>query len=119
MFVGVGAARVRDLFKDAKAKAPCIIFIDELDAVGKNRSQGAIIGGNDERENTLNQLLTEMDGFEISPVSSRRWPSLIRRKISLSRDAMAFVSIFSGSSSSPRRKSRSIISLRDKIMMIV
>ncbi len=64
MFVGVGAARVRDLFKDAKAKAPCIIFIDELDAVGKNRSQGAIIGGNDERENTLNQLLTEMDGFD-------------------------------------------------------
>ena len=64
MFVGVGAARVRDLFKDAKSKAPCIIFIDELDAVGKNRSQGAIIGGNDERENTLNQLLTEMDGFD-------------------------------------------------------
>jgi cell division protease FtsH len=64
MFVGVGAARVRDLFKDAKAKAPCIIFIDELDAVGKNRSQGIAIGGNDERENTLNQLLTEMDGFD-------------------------------------------------------
>ena len=64
MFVGVGAARVRDLFKDAKAKAPCIIFIDELDAVGKSRSQGAIMGGNDERENTLNQLLTEMDGFD-------------------------------------------------------
>jgi cell division protease FtsH len=64
MFVGVGAARVRDLFKDAKAKAPCIIFIDELDAVGKNRSQGITIGGNDERENTLNQLLTEMDGFD-------------------------------------------------------
>lgn len=64
MFVGVGAARVRDLFKDAKTKAPCIIFIDELDAVGKNRSQGIAMGGNDERENTLNQLLTEMDGFD-------------------------------------------------------
>jgi cell division protease FtsH len=64
MFVGVGAARVRDLFKDAKAKAPCIIFIDELDGVGKNRGQGAVVGGNDERENTLNQLLTEMDGFD-------------------------------------------------------
>jgi cell division protease FtsH len=64
MFVGLGAARVRDLFKDAKTKAPCIIFIDELDAVGKNRSQGVYLGGNDERENTLNQLLTEMDGFD-------------------------------------------------------
>jgi len=64
MFVGVGAARVRDLFKEAKDKAPCIIFIDELDAVGKNRSQGVYVGGNDERENTLNQLLTEMDGFD-------------------------------------------------------
>ncbi|MEJ2155747.1 MAG: ATP-dependent zinc metalloprotease FtsH [Desulfobacteraceae bacterium] len=64
MFVGVGAARVRDLFKDAKVKAPCIIFIDELDAVGKNRGQGVYMGGNDERENTLNQLLTEMDGFD-------------------------------------------------------
>jgi len=64
MFVGVGAARVRDLFKDAKAKAPCIIFIDELDAVGKNRSVNNVVGGNDERENTLNQLLTEMDGFD-------------------------------------------------------
>jgi cell division protease FtsH len=64
MFVGVGAARVRDLFKDAKTKAPCIIFIDELDAVGKNRAQGVYAGGNDERENTLNQLLTEMDGFD-------------------------------------------------------
>ena len=64
MFVGVGAARVRDLFKDAKDKAPCIIFIDELDAVGKNRAQGIYAGGNDERENTLNQLLTEMDGFD-------------------------------------------------------
>jgi cell division protease FtsH len=64
MFVGVGAARVRDLFKEAKEKAPCIIFIDEMDAVGKNRSQGVYVGGNDERENTLNQLLTEMDGFD-------------------------------------------------------
>jgi len=64
MFVGLGAARVRDLFKDAKTKAPCIIFIDELDAVGKNRSQGVYMGSNDERENTLNQLLTEMDGFD-------------------------------------------------------
>ncbi|MCG6912149.1 MAG: ATP-dependent zinc metalloprotease FtsH [Deltaproteobacteria bacterium] len=64
MFVGVGAARVRDLFKDAKTKAPCIIFIDELDGIGKNRSQGMVIGGNDERENTLNQLLSEMDGFD-------------------------------------------------------
>ena len=64
MFVGLGAARVRDLFKDAKTKAPCIIFIDELDAVGKNRSQGVYTGSNDERENTLNQLLTEMDGFD-------------------------------------------------------
>lgn len=64
MFVGVGAARVRDLFKEAKEKAPCIIFIDEMDAVGKSRAQGAYVGGNDERENTLNQLLTEMDGFD-------------------------------------------------------
>ncbi len=64
MFVGLGAARVRDLFKDAKTKAPCIIFIDELDAVGKNRSQGVYSGSNDERENTLNQLLTQMDGFD-------------------------------------------------------
>jgi cell division protease FtsH len=64
MFVGLGAARVRDLFKDAKTKAPCIIFIDELDAVGKSRGQGQFAGGNDERENTLNQLLTEMDGFD-------------------------------------------------------
>jgi len=64
MFVGVGAARVRDLFKEAKTKAPCIIFIDELDAVGKSRSQGPYMGRNDERENTLNQLLSEMDGFD-------------------------------------------------------
>jgi cell division protease FtsH len=64
MFVGVGASRVRDLFVEAKAKAPCIIFIDELDAVGKSRGKGAYVGGYDERENTLNQLLTEMDGFD-------------------------------------------------------
>ncbi len=63
MFVGVGAARVRDLFKQAKEKAPCIIFIDEIDAIGRTRGKGAIVGGNDERENTLNQLLVEMDGF--------------------------------------------------------
>ncbi len=63
MFVGVGAARVRDLFKQAKEKAPCIIFIDEIDAIGRTRGRGAMVGGNDERENTLNQLLVEMDGF--------------------------------------------------------
>ncbi|OQA84811.1 MAG: ATP-dependent zinc metalloprotease FtsH 3 [Bacteroidetes bacterium ADurb.Bin234] len=63
MFVGVGASRVRDLFKTAKEKAPCIIFIDEIDAVGRARGRNAITGANDERENTLNQLLTEMDGF--------------------------------------------------------
>ena len=63
MFVGVGASRVRDLFRQAKEKAPCIIFIDEIDAVGRARSRGAAMGANDERESTLNQLLTEMDGF--------------------------------------------------------
>lgn len=63
MFVGVGASRVRDLFRQAKEKASCIIFIDEIDAVGRARSKGAQMGANDERENTLNQLLTEMDGF--------------------------------------------------------
>jgi len=66
MFVGVGAARVRDLFEQAKTKAPCIIFIDELDAIGKSRSAGALMMGNDEREQTLNQLLVEMDGFDTS-----------------------------------------------------
>ena len=64
MFVGVGASRVRDLFKRAKEKAPCIIFIDEIDAIGRSRGKGAFMSGaNDERESTLNQLLTEMDGF--------------------------------------------------------
>ena len=65
LFVGTGAARVRDLFEQAKKKAPCIIFIDELDAIGKSRSTGGFYGGNDEREQTLNQLLTEMDGFGV------------------------------------------------------
>ena len=63
MFVGVGASRVRDLFKQAKEKAPCIIFIDEVDAIGRARGKNSMMGGNDERENTLNQLLVEMDGF--------------------------------------------------------
>jgi len=64
MFVGVGASRVRDLFRQAKSKAPCIIFIDEIDAIGRARGKTNGFGGNDERENTLNQLLTEMDGFD-------------------------------------------------------
>lgn len=64
MFVGMGAARVRDLFKQAQEKAPCIVFIDEIDAIGKSRNSGAM-GGNDEREQTLNQLLSEMDGFDV------------------------------------------------------
>src|SRR5690606_8545945 len=63
MFVGVGASRVRDMFEQAKKRAPCIIFIDEIDAVGRHRGNG-MGGGNDEREQTLNQLLVEMDGFE-------------------------------------------------------
>jgi len=66
MFVGVGAARVRDLFEQARAKAPCIIFIDELDAIGRQRGGPMIMGGHDEREQTLNQLLVEMDGFDTS-----------------------------------------------------
>ncbi|MBP1920783.1 ATP-dependent zinc metalloprotease FtsH [Youngiibacter multivorans] len=66
MFVGMGAARVRDLFKEAMTKAPCIIFIDEIDAIGKSRETGGLPGGNDEREQTLNQLLAEMDGFDSS-----------------------------------------------------
>ena len=64
MFVGMGASKVRDLFKQAKEKAPCIVFIDEIDAIGQKRSSGGGMGGNDEREQTLNQLLTEMDGFD-------------------------------------------------------
>ena len=64
MFVGVGASRVRDLFESAKEKAPCIIFIDEMDAIGRSRGRNNMVGGNDERENTLNQLLAEMDGFD-------------------------------------------------------
>jgi len=64
LFVGVGSSRVRDLFEQAKKQAPCIIFIDELDAIGKSRASSSFYGGNDEREQTLNQLLTEMDGFE-------------------------------------------------------
>jgi cell division protease FtsH len=64
LFVGVGAARVRDLFEQARQKAPCIIFIDELDAIGRSRGGPVVMGGNDEREQTLNQLLTEMDGFD-------------------------------------------------------
>lgn len=63
MFVGMGAAKVRDLFKQANEKAPCIIFIDEIDTIGKKRDNGGM-GGNDEREQTLNQLLAEMDGFD-------------------------------------------------------
>ena len=63
MFVGVGASRVRDLFKQAQQKSPSIIFIDEIDAIGRARGKNSMTGGNDERENTLNQLLTEMDGF--------------------------------------------------------
>ncbi len=66
MFVGVGAARVREMFEQARQKAPCIIFIDELDAIGRSRGMGSIMGGHDEREQTLNQLLTEMDGFDPS-----------------------------------------------------
>jgi len=66
MFVGVGPSRVRDLFKEARANAPCIVFIDEIDAVGRQRGRGGMSGGNDERENTLNQLLVEMDGFNSS-----------------------------------------------------
>ena len=66
MFVGVGAARVREMFDEARQKAPCIIFIDEIDAIGRSRSAGPVMGGHDEREQTLNQLLTEMDGFDSS-----------------------------------------------------
>eukprot|EP00493_Phyllostaurus_siculus_P017809 UN18083 len=64
MFVGVGPSRVRDLFSQSRQNAPCIVFIDEIDAVGRKRGKGGFGGGNDERENTLNQLLVEMDGFQ-------------------------------------------------------
>jgi len=64
MFVGVGPSRVRDLFKEARDNAPCIVWIDEVDAVGRKRGRGGFSGGNDERENTLNQMLVEMDGFD-------------------------------------------------------
>ena len=67
MFVGVGASRVRDLFEEAKKNAPCIIFIDEIDAIGKSRRDSRFGGGNDEREQTLNQLLAEMDEILIRP----------------------------------------------------
>ena len=66
MFVGVGAARVRDLFEQARSRAPCIIFIDELDAMGRARGVGPMLGGHDEKEQTLNQLLSELDGFDPS-----------------------------------------------------
>ena len=79
LFVGVGASRVRDIFKQAKEKAPCIVFIDEIDAIGRQRGAG-MGGGNDEREQTLNQILTEMDGFEgnsgviVVAATNRPWP---------------------------------------------
>jgi AFG3 family protein len=66
MFVGVGPARVRDLFAEARKNSPCIVFIDEIDAIGRKRQSGKSMGGNDERENSLNQLLVEMDGFAVS-----------------------------------------------------
>ena len=83
MFVGMGAAKVRDLFKQANEKAPCIVFIDEIDTIGKKRDNGTM-GGNDEREQTLNQLLTEMDGFDgrkgvIILAATNRPDSWIRR----------------------------------------
>jgi cell division protease FtsH len=73
MFVGVGASRVRDMFEQGKKNAPCIIFIDEIDAVGRHRGAG-LGGGNDEREQTLNQMLVEMDGFEATRASSSSRP---------------------------------------------
>ena len=70
LFVGVGAARVRDLFSEARKRAPCIVFVDEIDAIGQRRSGGQVYASNDEREQTLNQLLAEMDGFD--PATGRR-----------------------------------------------
>ena len=80
MFVGMGASKVRDLFKQAKEKAPCIVFIDEIDAIGKKRDGASGMGGNDEREQTLNQLLAEIDGFD----SSKGVVNLSRSTLSLS-----------------------------------
>ena len=81
MFVGVGAARVRDLFKKAKEKAPCIVFIDEIDAIGRSRGRGQMPGSNDERENTLNSLLVEMDGFSTDSgviiLAATNWPDVL------------------------------------------
>ncbi len=85
MFVGVGAARVRDLFKEAKKNAPCIIFIDEIDAIGKSRSQSTQVGSNEERENTLHQLLAEMDGFSpgdnVIVIASTNRPEILDRAL--------------------------------------
>jgi len=85
MFVGVGASRVRDMFEDAKQKAPCIIFIDEIDAVGRKRSASASGGGNDEREQTLNQLLVEMDGFSgnegVVVIAATNRPSILDKAL--------------------------------------
>lgn len=86
MFVGRGAAKVRDLFKQAKEKAPCIVFIDEIDTIGKKRDGGGF-SGNDEREQTLNQLLTEMDGFDNHKVSSSSLPPTV--PIALTRPCCA------------------------------
>ena len=72
MFVGVGPARVRDLFAQARSQAPSMIFIDEIDAIGRARGRGGAMGGNDERENTLNQLLVEMDGKEVTCIKDVR-----------------------------------------------
>ena len=92
MFVGVGAARVRDMFQQAEAKAPCIIFIDELDALGKTRGT-SIVGGHDEREQTLNALLVEMDGFDSQQRRDRAWPPRTAPKRSTPRCCGPAVSI--------------------------
>ena len=84
MFVGVGAARVRDLFQQAEKLAPCIIFIDELDALGKARGISGI-AGNDEREQTLNQLLVQMDGFDTQAAASSSWRRPIGPRSSIPR----------------------------------